>query len=186
MSTLNDVGLGYIKLGQPATTLSGGEAQRVKLSTYLSKRATGKTLFILDEPTTGLSFEDCNSLIKILHRLVDNKNSVILIEHHLDIIKNADWIVDLGPGAGAEGGKLIAQGTPENIAYKDDSFTGLYLKKDSGIVPKRGSAISTNLKRSASIKKQKETAFSFPDRTSEKDYTIKKRSSRFRRSRSYS
>ena len=186
LSTLNDVGLGYIKLGQPATTLSGGEAQRVKLSTYLSKRATGKTLFILDEPTTGLSFEDCNSLIKILHRLVDNKNSVILIEHHLDIIKNADWIVDLGPGAGAEGGKLIAQGTPENIAYKDDSFTGLYLKKDSGIVPKRGSAISTNLKRSASIKKPKETAFSFPDRTSEKDYTIKKRSSRFRRSRSYS
>ena len=186
LSTLNDVGLGYIKLGQPATTLSGGEAQRVKLSTYLSKRATGKTLFILDEPTTGLSFEDCNSLIKILHRLVDNKNSVILIEHHLDIIKNADWIVDLGPGAGAEGGKLIAQGTPENIAYKDDSFTGLYLKKDSGIVPKRGSAISTNLKRSASVKKPKETAFSFPDRTSEKDYTIKKRSSRFRRSRSYS
>ena len=186
LSTLNDVGLGYIKLGQPATTLSGGEAQRVKLSTYLSKRATGKTLFILDEPTTGLSFEDCNSLIKILHRLVDNKNSVILIEHHLDIIKNADWIVDLGPGAGAEGGKLIAQGTPENIAYKDDSFTGLYLKKDSGIVPKRGSAISTNLKRSASLKKPKETAFSFPDRTSEKDYTIKKRSSRFRRSRSYS
>ena len=110
LSTLNDVGLGYIKLGQPATTLSGGEAQRVKLSTYLSKRATGKTLFILDEPTTGLSFEDCNSLIKILHRLVDNKNSVILIEHHLDIIKNADWVVDLGPGAGAEGGKLIAQG----------------------------------------------------------------------------
>ena len=140
----------------------------------MSKRATGKTLFILDEPTTGLSFEDCNSLIKILHRLVDNKNSVILIEHHLDIIKNADWIVDLGPGAGAEGGKLIAQGTPENIAYKDDSFTGLYLKKDSGIVPKRGSAISTNLKRSASIKKPKKTAFSFPDRTSEKDYTIKR------------
>ena len=119
-------------------------------------------------------------------KLVDKKNSVILIEHHLDIIKNADWIVDLGPGAGAEGGKLIAQGTPENIAYKDDSFTGLYLKKDSGIIPKRGSAISTNLKRSASIKKPKETAFSFPDRTSEKDYTIKKRSSRFRRSRSYS
>ena len=117
LSTLNDVGLGYLKLGQPATTLSGGEAQRVKLSTYLSKRATGKTLFILDEPTTGLSFEDCNSLIKILHRLVDNKNSVILIEHHLDIIKNADWVVDLGPGAGAEGGELIAEGTPENVFH---------------------------------------------------------------------
>ncbi|GIS48511.1 MAG: hypothetical protein Ct9H90mP22_0990 [Gammaproteobacteria bacterium] len=168
MSTLNDVGLGYIKLGQPATTLSGGEAQRVKLSTYLSKRATGKTLFILDEPTTGLSFEDCNSLIKILHRLVDNKNSVILIEHHLDIIKNADWIVDLGPGAGAEGGKLIAQGTPENIAYKDDSFSGLYLKKDSGIFLK-GAHYINKFKKKASIKKPKETAFSFPDRTSEKD-----------------
>ena len=186
LNTLNDVGLGYIKLGQPATTLSGGEAQRVKLSTYLSKRATGKTLFILDEPTTGLSFEDCNSLIKILHRLVENKNSVILIEHHLDIIKNADWVVDLGPGAGAEGGKLIAQGTPENIAYNSNSFTGYYLKKDSGIIPKKGKSLSTNLKKVTVSKKPKEAAFSFPDRISEKDYTIKKRSSRFRRSRSFS
>ena len=186
LNTLNDVGLGYIKLGQPATTLSGGEAQRVKLSTYLSKRATGKTLFILDEPTTGLSFEDCNSLIKILHRLVENKNSVILIEHHLDIIKNADWVVDLGPGAGAEGGKLIAQGTPENIAYNSNSFTGYYLKKDSGIIPKKGKSLSTNLKKVAASKKSEKNSFSFPDRISEKDYTVKKRSSRFRRSRSYS
>ena len=186
LNTLNDVGLGYIKLGQPATTLSGGEAQRVKLSTYLSKRATGKTLFILDEPTTGLSFEDCNSLIKILHRLVENKNSIILIEHHLDIIKNADWVVDLGPGAGAEGGKLIAEGTPENIAYNSNSFTGYYLKKDSGIIPKRGKSLSTNLKKVTASKKPKENSFIFPDRISEKDYTVKKRSSRFRRSRSFS
>ena len=162
LNTLNDVGLGYIlSLGRPATTLSGGEAQRVKLSTYLSKRATGKTLFILDEPTTGLSFEDCNSLIKILHRLVENKNSIILIEHHLDIIKNADWVVDLGPGAGAEGGKLIAEGTPENIAYNSNSFTGYYLKKDSGIIPKRGKSLSTNLKRLLLLRSQKKTALYF-------------------------
>ena len=128
LETLNDVGLGYIKLGQPATTLSGGEAQRVKLSTYLSKRATGKTLFILDEPTTGLSFEDCNALIKILHRLVNAGNSVLLIEHHLDVIKNADWIIDLGPGAGDRGGEIIATGTPEKVMTHDRSLTGDYLK----------------------------------------------------------
>ena len=128
MQTMFDVGLGYIRLGQPATTLSGGEAQRVKLSTELSKRATGNTLYILDEPTTGLSFEDCAHLLRVLHRLVDAGNSVVLIEHHLDLIKNADWIVDLGPGAGDAGGYVIAEGTPEEIAAIDRSHTGRYLR----------------------------------------------------------
>ena len=128
MQTMHDVGLGYIRLGQPATTLSGGEAQRVKLSTELSKRATGNTLYILDEPTTGLSFEDCAHLLRVLHRLVDAGNSVMLIEHHLDLIKNADWIVDLGPGAGDAGGYVIAEGAPEDIAANDRSHTGRYLR----------------------------------------------------------
>jgi len=128
LETLRDVGLGYIRLGQPATTLSGGEAQRVKLSTELSKRATGKTLYLLDEPTTGLSFEDCAALLRVLHRLVDGGNTVILIEHNLDVIKNADWIIDLGPGAGDMGGRLIATGTPEQVARVKKSFTGQYLK----------------------------------------------------------
>jgi excinuclease ABC subunit A len=128
LETLRDVGLGYIRLGQPATTLSGGEAQRVKLSTELSKRATGKTLYLLDEPTTGLSFEDCAALLRVLHRLVDGGNTVILIEHNLDVIKNADWIIDLGPGAGDLGGRLIAQGTPEQVAKNKKSFTGQYLQ----------------------------------------------------------
>ena len=128
LETLRDVGLGYIRMGQPATTLSGGEAQRVKLSTELSKRATGKTLYLLDEPTTGLSFEDCAALLRVLHRLVDSGNTVILIEHNLDIIKNADWIIDLGPGAGDLGGKLIATGTPEQVAKNNKSHTGRFLK----------------------------------------------------------
>ena len=128
METMFEVGLGYIRLGQPATTLSGGEAQRVKLATELSKRATGRTLYILDEPTTGLSFEDCSYLLRVLHRLVDVGNSVILIEHHLDLIKNADWIVDLGPGAGDSGGYVIAEGTPEDISATDGSHTGRYLQ----------------------------------------------------------
>jgi excinuclease ABC subunit A len=128
LETLRDVGLGYIRLGQPATTLSGGEAQRVKLSTELSKRATGKTLYLLDEPTTGLSFEDCAALLRVLHRLVDGGNTVILIEHNLDVIKNADWIIDLGPGAGDLGGQLVATGTPEQVAKVKKSFTGQYLK----------------------------------------------------------
>ena len=126
--TLQDVGLGYIKLGQPATQLSGGEAQRVKLATELSKRATGKTLYILDEPTTGLSFEDCAQLLKVLHRLVDAGNSVILIEHHLDLIKSSDWIIDLGPGAGDKGGNLVYEGTPENASKNEISQTGNYLR----------------------------------------------------------
>ena len=128
LQTMYDVGLGYIRLGQPATHLSGGEAQRVKLSTELSKRATGRTLYILDEPTTGLSFEDCGQLLRVLHRLVDAGNSVILIEHHLDMIKNADWLIDLGPGAGDLGGRVIAEGTPEQLTRMKHSSTGQYLK----------------------------------------------------------
>ena len=128
LQTLQDVGLGYIRLGQPATQLSGGEAQRVKLATELSKRATGKTLYILDEPTTGLSFEDCAQLLKVLHRLVETGNTVILIEHHIDLIKSADWIIDLGPGAGDKGGEMVCEGTPEQIIEFKSSQTGHYLK----------------------------------------------------------
>ena len=129
LETMRDVGLGYIRLGQPATTLSGGEAQRVKLATELSRRATGKTLYILDEPTTGLSFEDCAALLRVLHRLVDAGNTVVIIEHHLDMIKNADWIIDLGPGAGDRGGHIIATGTPEDVMRTEGSYTGQYLRK---------------------------------------------------------
>ncbi len=128
LETLRDVGLGYIRLGQPATTLSGGEAQRVKLATELSKRATGKTVYLLDEPTTGLSFEDCAALLGVLHRLVDSGNTVILIEHNIDVMKNADWLIDLGPGAGDKGGRLIATGTPEELAEHPSSVTAPYLK----------------------------------------------------------
>ncbi len=129
LETLRDVGLGYIRLGQPATTLSGGEAQRVKLATELSRRATGRTLYLLDEPTTGLSFADCAALLHVLHRLVDQGNSVLLIEHNLDLIKNADWIIDLGPGAGDRGGNLIACGAPETLAEVAESHTGRYLRQ---------------------------------------------------------
>ena len=133
LQTLQDVGLGYIRLGQPATQLSGGEAQRVKLAKELSKRATGKTLYILDEPTTGLSFEDCAHLLRVLQRLVDAGNTVVLIEHHLDMIKNADWLIDLGPGAGDKGGSLIAEGTPEDVARMAHSQTGQYLVRMLGV-----------------------------------------------------
>jgi excinuclease ABC subunit A len=129
LETLRDVGLGYIRLGQPAPTLSGGEAQRVKLSTELSRRATGRTLYILDEPTTGLSFEDVAALLRVLQRLVDAGNTVVVIEHHLDVIKNADYIIDLGPGAGDRGGYIVATGTPERIAQEKSSATGQYLAK---------------------------------------------------------
>jgi excinuclease ABC subunit A len=128
LETLRDVGLGYIKLGQPATTLSGGEAQRVKLSTELSRRSTGRTLYILDEPTTGLSFHDVAALLRVLQRLVEGGNTVVIIEHHLDVIKNADYIIDLGPGGGEHGGYIIAKGTPEEIAQKEDCVTGQYLR----------------------------------------------------------
>jgi excinuclease ABC subunit A len=129
LETLRDVGLGYIHLGQPAPTLSGGEAQRVKLATELSRRSTGKTLYILDEPTTGLSFEDVAALLRVLQRLVDSGNTVIVIEHNLDVIKNADYIIDLGPGAGDRGGRVVATGTPEEIARNSESATGQYLKR---------------------------------------------------------
>ena len=128
LQTLLDVGLGYITLGQSATTLSGGEAQRVKLSLELSKRDTGRTLYILDEPTTGLHFQDIDLLLKVLHRLRDHGNTVVVIEHNLDVIKTADWIVDLGPEGGDGGGEIIAEGTPEEIAANEKSFTGHYLK----------------------------------------------------------
>jgi len=128
LETLRDVGLGYIRLGQPAPTLSGGEAQRVKLATELSRRSTGKTLYILDEPTTGLSFADIACLLQVLQRLVNAGNTVVIIEHHVDVMKNADYIIDLGPGAGDEGGYIIATGTPEEVAQIETSYTGQYLK----------------------------------------------------------
>jgi excinuclease ABC subunit A len=127
--TLNDVGLGYITLGQSAITLSGGEAQRIKLAKELSKRSTGKTLFVLDEPTTGLHFADIELLLNVLNRLKDQGNTIVVIEHNLDVVKTADWIIDLGPEGGSEGGNIVASGTPEKIARVNQSFTGQFLKK---------------------------------------------------------
>src|SRR4051794_25302408 len=128
MEMLKEVGLGYVQVGQPATTLSGGEAQRVKLSKELPRRATGNTLYILDEPTTGLHFEDVRKLLEVLHRLVDTGNTVVVIEHNLDVIKTADWVIDLGPGGGVNGGKIVVEGTPETVAASPNSFTGQYLR----------------------------------------------------------
>ncbi len=127
VDTLNDVGLGYIQLGQSATTLSGGEAQRVKLARELARRATGRTLYILDEPTTGLHFDDVGKLLAVLHALVDRGNTVIVIEHNLDVVKTADWVVDLGPEGGARGGEVVVAGTPEEIAGFVPSATGRFL-----------------------------------------------------------
>jgi excinuclease ABC subunit A len=127
LQTLLDVGLGYITLGQSATTLSGGEAQRVKLSLELSKRDTGRTLYILDEPTTGLHFHDIALLLKVIHKLRDQGNTVVVIEHNLEVIKTADWILDLGPEGGDGGGRIVASGTPEDIAATPDSHTGRFL-----------------------------------------------------------
>ena len=129
IQTLYDVGLSYIRLGQPSTTLSGGEAQRIKLATELSRRSTGKTIYILDEPTTGLHFADVHKLVEILHRLAENGNSVFVIEHNLDVIKTADYIIDMGPEGGDGGGTVVAQGTPEEIAEIPESYTGQYVKK---------------------------------------------------------
>ena len=137
LKTIDDVGLGYIKLGQSATTLSGGEAQRVKLATELSKRSTGRTCYILDEPTTGLHSYDVDKLVRILQRLREAGNTVIVIEHNLDVIKVADWIVDLGPEGGDGGGTVVACGSPEDVAACDKSFTGQFLKK---MLPQKRSA----------------------------------------------
>ena len=129
IKTLMDVGLGYIKLGQPATELSGGEAQRVKLATELQRRSTGKTLYVLDEPTTGLHSADVDMLLRVLQKIVNNGDTVLVIEHNLDVIKQADWIIDLGPLGGDKGGQIIATGTPEEVAENPNSFTGQYLKR---------------------------------------------------------
>jgi excinuclease ABC subunit A len=132
LQTLVDVGLGYVHLGQSATTLSGGEAQRMKLARELSKRQTGRTLYVLDEPTTGLHFDDVRKLLEVLHRLVDLGNTVIIIEHNLDVIRNADWIIDLGPEGGEDGGRLVAEGRPAKVAAASESYTGQFLKRYYG------------------------------------------------------
>jgi excinuclease ABC subunit A len=128
LDTLVDVGLGYVRLGQPAPTLSGGEAQRVKLASELQKRSTGRTIYVLDEPTTGLHFEDVAKLLGVLHSLVDKGNTVVVIEHNLDVIKTADWVLDMGPEGGSGGGELVAEGTPEQIAAVSASHTGEFLR----------------------------------------------------------
>jgi excinuclease ABC subunit A len=145
LNTLIDVGLTYVRLGQNATTLSGGEAQRVKLAKELSKRDTGNTLYILDEPTTGLHFHDIEQLLGVLHRLRDRGNTVVVIEHNLDVIKTADWVIDLGPEGGDGGGEIIATGTPEDVAANKKSFTGEYLKPIVECTSKsvRGSRVGT-------------------------------------------
>ncbi len=130
IKTLQDVGLGYLTLGQSSTTISGGEAQRVKLATELSKRDTGKTFYILDEPTTGLHFEDIRVLLEVLNKLVDRGNTVLVIEHNLDVIKVADHIIDIGPEGGQKGGQVMATGTPEKVAANGNSITGMYLKDE--------------------------------------------------------
>jgi excinuclease ABC subunit A len=129
LQVLDDVGLGYIRLGQPATTLSGGEAQRIKLSAELGKRSTGRTMYILDEPTTGLHFADVHRLLDVLNRLTDAGNTVVVIEHNLDVIKSADYVIDLGPEGGDEGGRVVATGTPEELALAENTYTGVYLRK---------------------------------------------------------
>jgi excinuclease ABC subunit A len=149
LKTLLDVGLSYITLGQSATTISGGEAQRVKLATELSKRDTGRTLYILDEPTTGLHFHDIEQLLHVLHELTERGNTVVVIEHNLDVIKTADWIVDMGPEGGFRGGQVIATGTPEQVAKNPASYTGHYLSRVLGV----NAAVKASLKPSVLAKK---------------------------------
>jgi excinuclease ABC subunit A len=152
METLSRVGLDYVKVGQQATTLSGGEAQRVKLSKELSKRATGRTLYILDEPTTGLHFEDTRRLLMVLQELVDNGNTVVVIEHNLDVIKTADWILDLGPEGGDGGGRIVAAGTPEDVATIPESWTGRYLAEAMQRQRDRAAALAAPPKQAAPSK----------------------------------
>ena len=157
---LEEVGLGYIKVGQQATTLSGGEAQRVKLAKELSRRATGQTLYILDEPTTGLHFEDVRKLLEVLHALVEQGNSVVVIEHNLEVIKTADWVLDLGPEGGDKGGEIVAEGTPEQVAKEPRSYTGQYL---AGILARSeraesGPAMKLTKPRTRAPKREREAA----------------------------
>jgi len=140
LRTLHDVGLGYIRLGEPATQLSGGEAQRVKLSAELSRRDTGRTLYLLDEPTTGLHYADVERLLAVLHRLVQHGNTVVVIEHNLDVLKTADWLIDLGPEGGEKGGYVIAEGTPEQLAGNRESATGQFLREPLAKARKRGAS----------------------------------------------
>jgi excinuclease ABC subunit A len=149
LRTLNDVGLGYVRLGQPAPTLSGGEAQRVKLASELQKRSTGRTVYVLDEPTTGLHFEDIRKLLGVLQSLADKGNTVIVIEHNLDVIKTADWVIDMGPEGGSGGGMVVAEGTPEDIAASPDSHTGTFLRPVLAPAPKRRAAASSARKKPA-------------------------------------
>jgi excinuclease ABC subunit A len=152
LRTLNEVGLGYVRLGQSAPTLSGGEAQRVKLASELQKRSTGRTVYVLDEPTTGLHFEDISKLIKVLSGLVDKGNSVIVIEHNLDVIKTADWVVDMGPEGGSGGGLVVAEGTPEQIAGIPASHTGKFLRDVLGAERVSDAAVPAPRKRAAATK----------------------------------
>ncbi len=185
LTTLRDVGLGYIKLGQPATTLSGGEAQRIKLASELSKRSTGQTFYILDEPTTGLSFDDAAKLMMVLHRLVDAGNTVVLIEHHLDLIKNADWLIDLGPYAGDRGGELVAEGTPEFLASVKASSTGTYLSDVPGIKPSKTAPgkVGKAKKARKTAKKQVREETILPERPEELTNGATSRRRRWRRRR---
>ena len=155
LQTMTDVGLSYITLGQSATTLSGGEAQRIKLSKELSKRDTGQTLYILDEPTTGLHFQDIEQLLGVLHRLRDHGNTVVVIEHNLDVIKTADWVIDLGPEGGDKGGEIIATGTPEQVAKMPDSYTGQFLARILAI--RHGKSAEKRLNLLTALNRQFET-----------------------------